>query len=105
MVTVEPKLYYRRHWDRFILDNDRPFWHRNTHKTYTLGADIQATVTTDLGTVIFGTELSWDKIDSTNINKHKRDREGAFIGYNHRFPSGLLLNADMRLDRFSAFGW
>ncbi|MFH0840266.1 MAG: TonB-dependent receptor [Candidatus Omnitrophota bacterium] len=105
MVTVEPKLYYRRHWDRFILDNDRPFWYRNTHKTYTLGADIQATVATDLGTVIFGTELSWDKIDSTNINKHKRDREGAFIGYNHSFPLGLLLNADMRLDRFSTFGW
>ncbi|MBU4377305.1 MAG: TonB-dependent receptor, partial [Candidatus Omnitrophica bacterium] len=105
MVSVEPKFYYRRHWDRFILDNDRPFWYRNTHKTYTLGSDIQTTVTTDLGTIIFGTELSWDKIDSTNLDKHKRDREAVFFGYNHKFPSGFLVNANIRTDWFSAFGW
>lgn len=104
-VTVEPKLYYRRHWDRFILDNDRPFWSRNTHKTYTLGADIQTTVVTNLGTIIFGTELSQDKIDSTNIDKHKRDREGLFLGYNHTFPLGFLVSGNIRADRFSRFGW
>jgi len=105
MVTVEPKIYYRRHWDRFILDNDRPFWYRNTHKTYTLGSDIQATVSTDLGTIIFGTELCWDKIDSTSIKKHKRDREALFFGYNYKFPIGFLVNGNIRADRFSIFGW
>lgn len=105
MVSVEPKIYYRRHWDRFILDNDRPFWYRNTHKAYTLGADIQTTVATDLGAVIFGTELSWDKIDSTNIKKRERDRYGAYAGYNHKFPSGILVSANLRNDWFSKFGW
>lgn len=103
-VTVEPKIYYRRHWDRFVLDNDRPFWSMNTHKTYTLGSDIQTTVSTDAGTVILGTELAYDKIDSTNIKKHKRNREAVFLGYNHTLPFGLAVNADARLDYFSEFG-
>lgn len=102
-VTVEPKIYCRRHWDRFILDNDRPL-SRNIHKTYTLGSDIQATVSTDLGTVIAGTELAYDKIDSTNLNKHKRNRQAVFMGYNHTLPFGMALNADARLDYFSTFG-
>ncbi len=105
MVTVEPKIYYRRHWDRYILDNDRPFWYRNTHKTYTLGSDIQTTVTTDLGTIILGTEFCWDNIDSTSIKKHKRDREALFFGYNHKFPIGFLVNGNIRADQFSTFGW
>ena len=104
-VTVEPKIYYRRHWDRYILDNDRPFWFMNTHKTYTLGTDIQTTVETDAGTVIFGTELAQDKIDSTNLQKHIRDRQAMFVGYNRDLPSGLALNADIRSDHFSKFGW
>ncbi len=104
-VTVEPKIYYRRHWDRFVLDRDRRFWQRNTHKTYTFGADVQATIDTGLGTVLFGTELSWDKIVSTNINKHKRHRQALFAGYNCELPFGLAVNAALRGDRFSDFGW
>ena len=104
-ITVEPKIYYRRHWDRFILDRERRFWYRNTHKSYTLGTDIQATVDTGLGVILFGTELSWDKIVSTNINKHKRHRQALFVGYNYKLPLGVAVNADLRGDHFSDFGW
>ena len=105
MITVEPKIYYRRHWDRFILDRDRRFWCRNTHKSYVAGTDIRATVDTSFGVVLFGTELSWDKIVSTNINKHKRRRQGIFTGYSYKLPSGPGINANFRADHFSDFGW
>jgi len=104
-ISVEPKFYYRRHWDRFILDRDRRFWMRNTHKTYTSGAEVQLTVETGAGAVILGADISRDKIDSTNLRKHERNRWAMLAGYNYGMPCGFAMNADLRADRFSGFGW
>lgn len=104
-LTVEPKLWLRRHGDKFMLDTNRPGWQTNYHTTYNYGGAISFVLENKFLDVAYGYELSADTIDSTNLQKHDRTRNAVYLEASPHIADDLYLNAGVRADEFSDFGW
>ena len=103
--TIEPKIYWRRHWDKFILDRSRPNWYINYHTTYLYGGEIQAYMISSFGRMAAGAEVGREEITSTNLNNHDRLREGLYLEVEPQLPAEFILNIGMRGEHYSDWGW
>ncbi len=104
-LKIEPKLFLKRHRDKFILDTNRPGWQTNYHTTYSYGGEVSFILENNFSDVVFGYELSQDTIDSTNIQTHARTNDGMYIEISPHVGDELYMNIGMREDYFSGFGW
>jgi len=104
-INLSPKLYWRRNDDDYILDNSRPDWYRNIHKTNSFGGELQADFTSPLGPASFGGELTYDKIESANLGNHNRTKGGFFAEQNISLIKGLTISGGFFLYNYSGFGW
>ncbi len=64
--------YFRRHFDKFILDRHNPSFYTNYHTTYIYGVDFGFIPKSRVFSLDMG--LRTEKIDSTNLGEHKRER-------------------------------
>lgn len=103
-LSIEPKLFLRRHYDKFCLDKDRAGWQTNYHTNFTYGADLGFVVSNPFLDVAYGFELSEDDIYSTNLQKHHRGKTGLYAEILPHIYDKLYLNAGIRQDTFSDFG-
>lgn len=102
-ITFMPKLYYRRHWDKFILDRNREDWSKNIHTNYVYGGELGILCRTGLGELVYGIDVRKEKVDSTSLEKHTRYYRAFFLEHNlSRGP--LQINTGTRLDHYSSFG-
>lgn len=104
-LKMEPKLFLRRHRDKFALDINRPGWQTSYHTTYTYGGEANFSIENDFLDIAYGYELSYDSIDSTSLQKHSRTKDGIYIEASPHLTEKLYLNAGVRSDYFSDFGW
>jgi len=102
-LKIEPKLFLRRHYDKFILDKTRAGWQTNYHTNYTYGAELGFVAENQFMGVAYGFELAEDRVFSTNIQKHDRGRTGLYLEISPRIYDRLYLNAGIRQDTFSDF--
>ena len=68
-ITLENKMYWRRHNDEFILFRDNPSWYHNFHQTDVFGIDINLTQKTKTGTNLIGMEIRTDNIISNVLGE------------------------------------
>ncbi|MFH1845839.1 MAG: TonB-dependent receptor, partial [bacterium] len=67
-MTIEPRLHFRRHEDRFILLRDNPDYYTNDHLTRRGGAEIRAILQVSDGTaLVTGLEAVYEDINSVGI--------------------------------------
>ncbi|MDD5496168.1 MAG: TonB-dependent receptor [Candidatus Omnitrophica bacterium] len=104
-LRIEPKLFLRRHRDKFMLDTNRPGWQTNYHTTYDYGIETNFVFEHPFMDVSYGFEVSRDRIDSTNLQTHKRDNLSLFTELSPKILDDLYLNIGIREDHFSSFGW
>lgn len=104
-LKMDPKLFLKRHKDKFALDANRPGWQTNYHTTYNYGGELDFTLENPFMDTAFGYELSRDTIDSTNIQTHSRTKDGIYAEISPHLADGLYLNAGVREDYFGEFGW
>jgi len=103
-ISLYPILYYRRHWDKFILDRNREDWNKNIHKNYTYGVALNAVLDNKSGQSFYGMDIAEEKICSTSLGKHSRVRDGYFFKSN--FDMGkYFFELGMRMDHYSTFGF
>lgn len=76
--SFSPKIFWRRGDDDFRLDNTRPDWYRNLHKTTSYGAELQTFIQSSFGAISVGAEIIQVNITSTNLGKHRRTMGGFF---------------------------
>lgn len=76
--SFSPKIFWRRNNDDYKLDNTRPDWYRNIHKTNTYGAEIQSSFKSNLGAASIGAEINQENISSTNLGNRTRTKGGFF---------------------------
>ncbi|MEO8398693.1 MAG: TonB-dependent receptor [Ignavibacteriaceae bacterium] len=88
--TISPKFYFRRNDDEFLLNYIVPSFYQNIHQTNVYGFEIQSSIITSLGTTSFGGEYGKDKIESTNLGDHSREKKGFFA--EHKFSPLSKLN-------------
>jgi len=60
--SLSPKIFWRKNDDEYLLDNSRPAFYRNLHKTYSYGGEIQASLQTNYGTTSLGGEINKEEI-------------------------------------------
>jgi iron complex outermembrane receptor protein len=104
-LVMKPVLFLRRHRDKFALDRNRPGWQTNYHTTYNYGGEVGFLQHSEFADVACGFELSQETIDSTNMQQHRRTKDGVYVELNPKLAEKLLLNIGFREDRYDDFGW
>jgi len=84
---ITPRIYWRRGQDIFLLKRDDPSFFRNLHITNKVGAEANASYTSNLGITGFGVDVARVSISSNNLGKRDRIMTNLFL--EHRFK---LLN-------------
>ena len=103
--SISPKIYWRRNDDNYLLDYENPSFYQNIHQTNIYGAEIQSSVVTDWGTTSFGGEYITDKIQSTNLGDHSRERKGIFVEQNFFPAKDFIVVAGAFAYNYSTIGW
>ena len=63
-ISVENKMYWRRHNDEYILFRENPEWYHNFHQTNVYGMDFNIIQKTSTGSNVLGMEIRSDNIIS-----------------------------------------
>ena len=100
-----PKIFWRHHDDDYILDFNRPAFYRNIHKTDSYGFEIQSSLKSSIGTTSFGGEYSKDKIESTNLGNHSREKKGIFAEQLFEPLQNLTFQAGAFVYNYAEVGW
>ncbi len=104
-LVFSPKLFWRRGEDDYILDNSRPSFYRNIHKTYSYGGEIQASLKNNYGIVSFGGELINEEISSSSLGNHSRLKGGFFAEQFWNVSNSLSVTAGFYVYNYSNIGW
>ena len=83
--AVFPKIYWRRNFDDFVLDRDKPDWYRNEHTTDVYGGEIHFNMISQFGTTAVGAEVTRETINSTNLGNHQRSNFGFYFEHKSVF--------------------
>jgi len=98
-ISLQPKLFFRQHNDKYMLDITRPTLYVNEHTTYLYGGEIQTNIPLrEKENLVIGGEITQDEIDSTRLGKHVQPRIAIFSEYCNSVSSNLDLDAGLRLD-------
>lgn len=104
-LNIEPKLFLRRHGDKFVLDQNRTGWQTNYSTVYSYGGELNFSLENTFCDVSWGYELSRDTIDSTNLQTHSRTKDGLYLELAPHLIENLNLNIGFREDYYGDFGW
>ena len=63
-ISVENKMFWRRHNDEYILFRENPEWYHNFHQTNIYGMDLNIIQKTAIGSNVLGMEIRTDNIIS-----------------------------------------
>lgn len=115
-VSFEPKFYFRKNNDRFLLFRDNPSLYENNHSTNVYGANVQANIVHGAkGVTSLGADMRNESIYSNNLGTtaqtpkqspvndsiwldktHSRRYYSIFAGHK-RYYNNIMLNAGLNL--------
>lgn len=117
-ITLDNKMYWRKHNDEFILFRENPSWYHNFHETNVFGMDMNIIQKTNNGSNVIGMEIRTDniisnvlgtdlenpiEIDSTNFYNKGANRinTNLFVEKNIKLESlnistGMMINIDSK---------
>lgn len=101
---IQPRVYWKRNQDIFLLRRDEPDFYRNMHISDKIGAETNASYTSELGVTGFGVDLSKIYLRSNNLGDRNRFMANAFL--EHRFSlldNKLDITPGVALTYFSDF--
>ncbi len=115
-LIVKPNLYFKRHYDSFILYQHRPDDYTNRHRTWFYGGELQASLFMGpFGDMAFGGEWREERIKSSGtregrsrdfLGSHIDHRQAIYAEYNQSLlKERFFLNFGLRGDRHSDYGW
>lgn len=90
-LKIQPRLYWKRNQDLFLLRRNDPSFFRNMHISNKIGVETNASYASKLGITGFGVEFSKIYLRSNNLGNRNRFMSNVFL--EHRFSI-----ADNKLD-------
>jgi len=105
-LLIKPNFLWRRHYDKFTLDKTGLRSSSvNQHRTdmFTPGIYLQKDAGL-LGKIGLGTEWSQERVTSTNLGKHLRDRKSVFLDDSISLGEKWDIGSSIRWEDFSGFG-
>ena len=103
--VYKPKIYWRRGQDHYLFIRSNPEAYENWHITHKLGASLDVSLSSKLGTTGMGIDLSRVSIASNNLGG--RSRQLATFFFEHRFSfwnKKLDITPGVALNLYSDFG-
>ncbi len=101
--NFSPKFYYRRHWDRFILDRTRPDWFKNIHINHLAGFKLPWELEIKRTKLNLGLEYSYQDIRSTNLGSYTRDEVSLFCSVKGEYFEKFNYDLSLRIDDYSKY--
>lgn len=101
-LTIKPNFLWRRHFDKFVLDKTgiRSNYIAH-HRTDVFTPSIYFNKSdTFLGKIGLGLEYSEEKISSTSLGEHSRQRGSVFIDDAYSFINNFFLDSSLRVDDY-----
>jgi iron complex outermembrane receptor protein len=99
---IKPSFLWRRHFDKFALIRTAASFNDHRTDSYTPGLYLQKEATV-LGNLGLGLEWNQERITSTNLGRHNRDRSSIFLDDSFKAAPWLDLGFSLRMDDFSDF--
>ncbi|KJD34162.1 TonB-dependent receptor [Tamlana nanhaiensis] len=84
-LTFTPRVYWKRNQDEYVYLRNDPTVYRNLHITNKIGAEVNASLQSNLGVTGFGVDVAKVYITSNNLGNHNRLMTTAFL--EHRFSA------------------
>ncbi len=103
-VTVEPRVQWRQHHDKFMLDITRPDYYLNHTRTDVYQVGAQATAPWAHGDMLVGADFGQEMMTSTYLGDHDRDRWDVFFNPVWEIGPAASLQVAARYDSYSTFG-
>jgi iron complex outermembrane receptor protein len=103
-LKIQPRIYWKRNQDMFLLRRFEPEFFRNFHITDKIGAEANASYTSELGITGFGVDVSKIYLRSNNLGNRNRFMTNVFL--EHRFQlldNKLDITPGVALTYFSDF--
>jgi iron complex outermembrane receptor protein len=103
-LKIQPRIYWKRNQDMFLLRRFEPEFFRNFHITDKIGAETNASYTSELGVTGFGIDVSKIYLRSNNLGNRNRFMTNVFL--EHRFKlldNKLDITPGVALTYFSDF--
>lgn len=99
---ITPRVYWRRGQDIFLLKRSDPSFYRNLHITNKVGAEANASYTSNLGVTGFGLDVSRVSISSNNLGDRNRIMANLFLEHRFKF-AGFDVTPGVAVTYFSDF--
>jgi vitamin B12 transporter len=101
--TFEPRLNFRQHQDKFVLDITQPDLYINHHTTDTFVAGGRLSVPSPAGDLGGGADYGEERILSNNLGKHIRGHWDVYLDPTFEGLPGSSLSLALRMDDYTTF--
>jgi hypothetical protein len=100
---LQPRIYWRRHQDYFVLDRADPAFYSNRHTSSQVGAEAVARYRYDGGLdIAVGGQVGRDAIESSSLGDRAQGRWAVFAEA-ETSTGPLTVNLGMRADQYKSF--
>lgn len=104
--TIVPKVYWRQNEDEYIFDYiNYPVEFINKHKTNVYGGELQTSLNSSIGVSTLGGEYGKDKVESSNLGDHNREKYGFFLEQKFSSFSNFTANFGLFSYKYASIGW
>jgi iron complex outermembrane receptor protein len=84
-LTIKPRLYWKRNQDMYLFVRKVPSIYRNLHQSNKVGAEVNLSYNSKLGTAGFGVDIAKVYLSSNNLGNRERFMVNLFL--EHRFKT------------------
>ncbi|MBD3264693.1 MAG: TonB-dependent receptor, partial [Candidatus Omnitrophica bacterium] len=98
---LDNAIFFRRHWDKFILDRHNPEFYTNYHTTYLYG--FETGIEFD-NKAFVDIKTRKEKITSTNLGNHSRTGAGLYLGLKDKRAGGFIFDLEAGFDYYREWG-
>ncbi len=103
-LKIQPRIYWKRNQDMFLLRRFEPEFFRNFHITDKIGAEANASYASKFGVTGFGVDLSKIYLRSNNLGNRNRFMTTVFLEHRFKFLNDKLdITPGVALTYFSDF--
>lgn len=103
-LTLKPRVYWKRNQDMYVFVRDNPSIYRNFHQTNKIGAEVNGSFPSKLGTTGFGVDVAKVYLSSNNLGKRNRDMVTVFLEHRFQFLNKKLdITPGVAVNYFSDF--
>ncbi len=105
--TLNADVYHRRHRDRFLCDVLNPSVCNNSHLTEKSGSELLYSfpLSSGRGSLNAGLQVENDRIISSNMGNHSRDRASLYVHRSETVSERMRLDAGVRADKCTEYDY